>query len=181
MKNTQPRFEFGSGPSPGGWVRWLAWLALAGAALALVALADHASALDTELDVLRARNQLLAERLRPASARKVPPKPDADELRRIELANGAIDKLAVPWDDLLGSLEAIRVPHIGLLSLVPNAQERSMRLSGEARSVPDLMGYVERITALPLLAQVHLLGYETVPRDGAQVISFTLAARWQPR
>jgi hypothetical protein len=68
---------------------------------------------------------------------------------------------------------------MGLLALVPNAQDRSIRLSGETRSVPELLAYVDRVAAQPMLGQVHLLSYDTVPRDGAQVISFTLAARWQ--
>ena len=168
----------GSAATP---VRWFAWLALLGVVCAVVAIAEHAGALTEEVEALQARQQNLQERLRPAGARKTPAKPDAEALRSIELANGAIDKLSVPWHELLRSFESIRLPHIGLLSLVPNAQERSLRMSGEARSVPDLMAYVERVTALPLLADVHLLGYETVPREGVQVVAFTLSAKWLAR
>jgi hypothetical protein len=183
MSLAAPRLEF-HGPvrTAGGWVRVLAWCLLGTALLGAAAFAEHAAQLSDERDALQSRQEVLQARLRPLSARSAAaPKPDADELRRIAQANAAIDKLSVPWNELLSAFEAIRLPHIGLLSLVPNAEERSMRMSGEARSVPDLMAYVERVTALPALTQVHLVGFETVPRDGARVVSFTLFAKWQAR
>jgi hypothetical protein len=183
MSLTALQLEF-HGPvrTPGGWVRALAWLLLGAAVFGAAAFAEHANTLGEEQDALQSRQQLLQARLRPAQARGFTvPKPDPEELRRIALANAAIDKLSVPWNELLSAFESIRLPHIGLLSLVPNADERSMRMSGEARSVPDLMAYVERVAALPSLAQVHLVGFETVPRDGARVVSFTLFAKWQAR
>ena len=119
----------------GDWARWLAWLALIGTVLGVAALADHAVALGNELDALQAHNQMLEARLRPSGARKTRPQADAEELRRIERVNGAIDKLSVPWHELLQSLESVRATRIGLLSLIPNAQDHSLRLSGEAGTV----------------------------------------------
>jgi hypothetical protein len=52
-------------------------------------------------------------------------------------------------------------------------------LSGEARSVPDLLAYVDRLAALRTLEEVRLEGYETVVRDGVDVVSFTVAASWR--
>jgi hypothetical protein len=163
------------------WARWLAWLALGLVAWGVVTLADHAAGRGGEVAVLQQRQESLQRKLNPLQARQAPPKPTPEDARRIELANGAIEKLSVPWAQLLQAFESVRVPRIGLLSLVPNAQERSVRLSGEARTVPDLMVYVARLSALPSLTHVHLVGYDTVLREGAQVVSFTLSATWQAR
>ena len=43
----------------------------------------------------------------------------------------------------------------------------------------ELLAYVDRLAARPELRQVHLLGYNTVQRDGVSAVSFTLAASWR--
>ena len=43
----------------------------------------------------------------------------------------------------------------------------------------DLLAYVGRVTEQPALSGVHLLGYNTVLREGVPVVAFTLAATWR--
>jgi hypothetical protein len=62
--------------------------------------------------------------------------------------------------------------------MTPDAKERSLRLAGEARTMPELLAYVDRLAAQPGLRQVHLLGYDRVVREGTEVVAFTLLARW---
>ena len=157
--------------------RRLAWATLALASGVAIATAWHLARAGDALADLRARHDLLEARTRPApvSAEVVGP----ELAHRIASANQAIDALAVPWDALFRSIESADARGLGVMSLVPNARTRQLRLSGEAPAVPELLAYVDRLTALQTLEQVHLDGYETVQRDGVGVVSFTVAATWR--
>jgi len=155
-----------------------AWLLLALAALIALLLTAQSQALQQRVDALQARKALPGQRAAATRERKEPALSPADAERRVARANKVIDELAVPWSELFRAFEAADAPGVGLLSLLPNGAEGTIRLGGEAASVPQLLVYVERLVAQPALAQVHLLGYETVERDGRPVITFTVAARW---
>jgi Tfp pilus assembly protein PilN len=154
-----------------------AWATLSIVVLCVASAGVRLAQLNEEVDTLEARHEVLAARLHPARARSVTVGPELT--RRIVSANQAIDELAVPWDSMFRAIESADARGLGVMSLVPNARQRSVRLSGEARSVPELLAYVDRLGALQALDQVRLEGYETVVRDGADVVSFTVAATWR--
>ena len=157
--------------------RTLAWGALALACIAAGATALHLARANDALSELRARHDVLEARAHPVARRAEVVGPEL--VHRIASANLAIDALAVPWDALFRSIESADARGLGVMSLVPNARTHLLRLSGEAKSVPDLLAYVDRLAALQALQQVHLEGYETVVRDGVSVVSFTVAATWR--
>ena len=167
-------------PAPAAAGRWGGWCALALAALAVAALARQVDAQQDALEALQQRADVLADRLHPAPARAAAAD-DPATARRLVAANAVIDQLAVPWDALFRGLESADARGLGLLAVLPDARERSIRIRGEARSVPEVLAYVDRLAAVPVLAQVHLLGYETLQRDGVAIVSFTLGATWQTR
>lgn len=157
--------------------RPLARAALALAAAAATAAAAQLMRANDALADLRERHEVLQARARPVATHTELVGPDL--ARRIGSANQAIDALAVPWDALFRSVESADARGLGVMSLVPNARTRLLRLSGEAKSVPELLAYVDRLAALQTLQQVRLEGYETVVRDGVEVVSFTVAATWR--
>ena len=157
--------------------RALAWSALALASGLAIATGWHLARASDALEELRARHDLLESRTRPAPPRAEVVGPEL--AHRIASANAVIDALAVPWDPLFRSIESADARGLGVMSLVPNARTRQLRLSGEARSVPELLAYVDRLAALQALERVHLEGYETVLRDGVAVVSFNVAATWR--
>lgn len=155
----------------------LAWAALVLAALGAATTGWRLAQANDALADLRARHDVLEARAHPPAARPEAVGPVL--AHRIASANQAIGALAVPWLELLRSLESADARGLGVMALVPNARTHLLRLSGEARSVPELLAYVDRLAALRTLQQVHLEGYETVQRDGVDVVSFTVAASWQ--
>ena len=158
------------------WGEW-AWLvvALAGVALFAGALVRNNAAIEAQ----EARHDLLAARLQPTRPHTESVGPEL--ARRVAAANQLVDELAVPWDALFDAIESADARGLGVMSLAPNARQHALRLSGEARSVPELLAYVDRLAALKVLDQVHLEGYETVQREGVDVVSFTVAATWRLR
>ena len=157
--------------------RPLAWAALALAVIAAVAAGVQLMHASDALSDLSARHDVLQARARPVAAHTEAVGPEL--ARRIVSDNQAIEALAVPWDALFRAIESADARGLGVMSLVPNARTRLLRLTGEAKSVPELLAYVDRLGALQALQQVRLEGYETVVRDGVEVVSFTVAATWR--
>ena len=165
-------------PPRSGW-RWVGWAGLAAAVVLAIALSEHYAEVARRQAAAASRHAGLGERARAAAPRRDAAVPAAQTLTDIKRANTVIDQLTVPWDALFDAVEAADARGLGLLSLTPNARERTLRLAGEARSMAELLAYVERMAAQPALHQVHLLGYANAVRDGVAVVSFTLAARWR--
>lgn len=160
--------------------RWLGWLALVLAALGCAGLADERQRVSTQLEALQRKNELLLARARPAGTTRAAAPPDALVLRGLQRANVVIDQLAVPWPALFAALEGVPTRGVQLRQLVPEAQARSLRLGGEAPTLGAVLAYVERLAAQPGLEQVHLTGFETVAREGAASVGFSLSASWRP-
>lgn len=159
--------------------RWWGWALLVAACAVAAMLAErHAT-----LEDLRAAKQAQLDRLaQPSRPRATPGNAAALEVRTqagVQRANLIIDQLTVPWDGLFDAVEAADARGLALLALTPTARDRTLRLAGEARSVPALLAYVQSLAAQQSLGQVHLLGYQTAVRDGAPVVTFTLAANWK--
>jgi hypothetical protein len=178
MSVAELQLDFLQPPPPLAHWRWLGWLALAAAVGGTAVWSGAYSTLVQTRDAAQARNDLLGQRARSNAPRRAAP-PDAQTLADMQRANAVIDQLTVPWNALFDAVEAADAQGLGVLSLAPNARDRSLRLTGEAKSLDALLAYVERMAAQPALAQVHLLGYSTVVRDGAPVVSFSLAAGWR--
>ena len=161
-----------------GWRRWC-WAALALMVVCVVVLAQLQSVVSERLEAAQARQDLLRERLRASGPRAMPPA-DAQTTADIQRANLVIDELVVPWERLFDAIEEADAIGLGALALTPNARDRTLRLAGEARDLNELLAYVDRMGAQPLLGEVHLQSYNTVARDGQSVLSFNLAAVWRP-
>lgn len=159
--------------------RWAAWLLLACAAALAAWAADRHAALQERVDTLESRNRALDARLRPARAAG-PAATSPEGVRRLRQANTVIERLTLPWDRLFAAVEAADTRGLALLALEPNARDLTLRLSGEVRSVDDLLAYVDRLGRQRSLAQVHVVSFDTVDREGTPVIAFTLSARWLP-
>ena len=153
------------------------WAALVVAGAAALVVGVHLKRSSDTVDELQSRHALLEARVQPPVGHAEAVGPEL--AHRIAAANQAIDALAVPWAELFRSVESADARGLGVMSLVPNARTHLFRLSGEARSVPELFAYVDRLAALRVLEQVRLEGYETVQRDGVDVVSFSVAATWR--
>ena len=159
--------------------RWLGWTLLVVAVFVVVVFSNHYAGIEQRHAAALGRAESLNERQRAASPRRAAVAADPQAVASLKRANAIIEQLTVPWDGLFDAFEAADSRMLGLLSLTPNARDRSVRLAGESRSMDELLAYVDRAAAQPMLGEVHLLGYNTVQRDGVSLLSFTLAATWR--
>ena len=97
----------------------------------------------------------------------------------IKEASTVLDTLSVPWDELFLSIEATNVEGLGLLTLAPDPRSGNLHISGEGASLDDVLAYVTRLTIQHGFRDVNLVSYDSVQRDGQDVVQFSLVAKWK--
>ena len=103
----------------------------------------------------------------------------SQEIRKeIAQANTVLDQLNLPWEALFDAIESASTEHIALLSLQPNVGNRMLRISGEAKSMSELLDFVEALERESIFANVHLLNYKIKQDNPHRPVIFLLTATW---
>lgn len=101
------------------------------------------------------------------------------EIRKeVAQANTVLDQINLPWEALFDSLEHAATEEIALLSLQPNVSSRTLRISGEARNMSELLDFVESLEREPVFENVHLINYRIKQDNPHRPITFLLTAAW---
>lgn len=159
----------------------IGWMLLLMGALTAAAVLYEYSALKAALATREDRIAVLEKnRSRTQqSARAVPP--DAAQQSEIRRANNVIDELNLPWAALFEAVESASNGAIALLSIQPDAQKQSVRITGEAKTLDDVLAYIERLQEDTQLTNASLLSHEIRQQDAEKPIRFTLTANWMER
>lgn len=157
----------------------LALLAL-GLAVAAVAVTDHLAAREALGAAELQRDSLARRNARPALTARTPEE-QAIAARVNKSAQRLAQRLSLPWPQLLGAVEAALDERVALLALEPDSQRAQLRLTGEAKSLPDALAFVARLEATGALARAHLAHVEARVSDGAPVLAITVLADWSVR
>lgn len=103
----------------------------------------------------------------------------SQEIRKeITQANAILDQINLPWETLFDAIEHAATEEIALLSLQPNVTSRTLRLSGEAKSMAELLDFVEALERELVFENVHLLNYKVKQDNPHRPIIFLLTAAW---
>jgi hypothetical protein len=103
----------------------------------------------------------------------------SQEIRKeITQANAILDQINLPWETLFDAIEHAATEEIALLSLQPNVSSRTLRISGEAKSMPELLDFVEALERELVFENVHLLNYKIKQDNPQRPIIFLLTAVW---
>lgn len=127
-----------------------------------------------DLDELKHRRAQLERRqgARDNTARPAAAVPDLS--RQITEARRILAQLHTPWQRLLvGSAEAAG-PAIALTGLGPDAQSRTLRLTGIAPDLGEAHAFVQRLQRVPGFTRVHLVQHEAA----AAGVAFSAQAQW---
>ena len=102
---------------------------------------------------------------------------------RNAVAAAAIEKqLAVPWSRLLAELEGASqdvASTVSLLEVEPDAAKHLVRITAEARTLPDALAYLERLQKSPVLRYPMLDSHELRKDDPQHPIRVKLSAEWR--
>jgi hypothetical protein len=81
------------------------------------------------------------------------------------------------WEPFFGALEACAGPDVGLLAL--DAGAGRAQLTGEARDLPALLGYLRRLGASQAFAAVDLQTHQLQQEDPQHPVRFVLLLTWR--
>lgn len=94
-------------------------------------------------------------------------------------ANARVGKaIAHPWGKLLKELERLAEPGIALLGFEAQGVTRQLRITGEAKTMAEVIAYVESLRLSPVSSSVVLGSHEQVLQDGVPVIRFSVDIAW---
>jgi len=155
------------------------WLLVAGALAAVAAVSYHshlareAAAREARLATLRG----IASRSLPAISERDSETPEVRD--QIKKANGVLRLMNVPWGELFAAIESAENGDVALLAVQPDTRSRSVLIGGEARGLPAVFAYMERLERTKRLHAVVILSHELKSKEPGQPIAFTLSAGWQ--
>ena len=89
-----------------------------------------------------------------------------------------LDQINLPWETLFDSIESAATEQIALLSLQPNVSNRTLRISGEAKNMSELLDFVEALERETVFENVHLLNYKIKQDNPHKPIIFLLTTAW---
>jgi hypothetical protein len=96
----------------------------------------------------------------------------------LAFARETVGLLTTPWDRLFAALEAAQTERVALLSVEPDASQRTVTINGEAKDYLAAVSYVASLAGQKGLREVHLTRHELL-RSGAQrPLAFSISAAW---
>lgn len=165
----------------GAPVPWLGLAVLAVALAMLAATAAHYRTLERRIAFWEAR----AERFERLSSRRVHAAPPLTEqearLQALEVkqANQVVDQLTLPWNALFKAVESSGGKDVALLSMEPDMQKGTVKISGEAKDLDALLDYVEKLSARQVFDRVFLQNHKIQQTDPEKPLRFSLLAYWK--
>jgi Tfp pilus assembly protein PilN len=96
-----------------------------------------------------------------------------EELRSAE---AVMRQLSLPWGSLVEALEQASTHDVAVLQLQPDADNRVLRLTAEARHSKAMFEYVRRLGAAKGLADAHVVSHHMQREDPQRPIQFSVQA-----
>jgi Tfp pilus assembly protein PilN len=91
-------------------------------------------------------------------------------------AEAVVRELTLPWGALLRTLEEAAMRDVAILQLQPDAQQRLLKLTAEARSQKAMFEYLRRLAAAKTLGEAHLVSHQVQHDDPQRPIQFSVQA-----
>jgi Tfp pilus assembly protein PilN len=94
-------------------------------------------------------------------------------------AQATVRQLSLPWAQLIDSLERAATQEVAVLSIQPDAQNRVLRVSAEARREGTMLDYLRRLEATGSFAEVHLVSHQVREDAPGRPIQFSVQASFK--
>lgn len=124
-----------------------------------------------QLARLEATAGLMSPERRPARAA---PKERLDE--ETKSAEAVVRELTLPWGPVIRTLEQAGTREVAILQLQPDAQQRVLKLTAEARSEEAMFDYVRRLGAGKVLGEAHIVSHQVLRDDPQRPVQFSVQA-----
>lgn len=162
-------------------VPWLGLVVLGSALVALALLTSHYQELGQRSAMWEARvaygerlSSHRARALRPVSAQAA-----REQVLEVQHANQVLRQLSLPWDTLFRAVESAGGESVALLSMEPDIQKGTVRISGEAKNFAAMLEYIRQLGARDVFGSVHLQNHQIQQDDPQKPVRFSLLAVWK--
>jgi len=98
---------------------------------------------------------------------------------QIAAANRAIRQLNLPWRDVFDALEEAASKEVSVVSIEPEAQNHTVRVSSEVANADDMVGFIRRLKQQPQFEAVSLRAHRVEERDPNHPLRFTIEVVWR--
>jgi len=98
---------------------------------------------------------------------------------QMKSAQATVRQLALPWAELIDSLERSAMREVSVLHVQPDAQQRVIRVTAEARGEPQMLEYLRRVGAAGGFSEVHLVSHQVREDDPLRPLQFSLQASFR--
>ena len=153
---------------------WLGMLLLAVSLAVTGVLAARYHDVELERARLATAGSLVSVERRPL--RQIPKERLEEEAKMVETV---VRQLTLPWASLVAAVEEAATRDIAILQLQPDAQQRLLRLTAEARSQKAMLEYLRRLAATKNLTDVHVLSHQVQREDPTRPIQFAVQASFR--
>ncbi len=93
-------------------------------------------------------------------------------------AQAMINSLSVPWESLLGAIEAARTNRVVIDTIQPRAQDGSVSISMSCPDFASVAEFIGRLSRQDVLYGVTLVS-EALPESGAGPLRVVISANWR--
>lgn len=94
-------------------------------------------------------------------------------------AEAVIRQLTLPWASLVETIEEAATRDVAILQLQPDAQQRLLRLTAEARHQEAMLEYLRRLAATRILTDVHVVSHQVQLENPQRPIQFAVQASFR--
>jgi hypothetical protein len=94
-------------------------------------------------------------------------------------AQAAVRQLTLPWAQLIDSLERAATSEVAVLHIQPDAQNRVLRVSAEARREGPMLEYLRRLEGTGSFSEVHLVSHQVREQEAGRPIHFSVQASFK--
>lgn len=159
--------------------RWPDVALLAAGLAGALALAIHSVTVFSEIRALEVQHD---EFQRKTDRGAPDPRLAALDARHLETevrhANDVLTQLALPWETLFKDIESSSQNHVALLAIQPDSDKRLIKITGEARDLAAMLGYLRFLQGRESLTDVYLQSHHIEQRTAERPVQFVLVASW---
>jgi Tfp pilus assembly protein PilN len=98
---------------------------------------------------------------------------------QVKAAEAAVRQLTLPWAALIEVLEDATTNDVAVLQVQPEAQQRLLRITAEARNHKAMLQYQSNLAAARVLDNVHLLNHQVQLEDPQKPLQFSIQATFK--
>lgn len=156
---------------------WLGLAVLLLAAASFAVMVGHYRTVEQQIGYWQAKVDKLERQSSLRQAPALSPQAAREQLQEVKQANQVVRQLALPWNTLFKAVETSASKDVALLSMEPDLNKGTVLISGEAKDLEAVLGYVKQLSKQEVFGRVLLQNHRVQQNDPEKPVRFALIAQ----